>query len=64
MKRLAVDPHYQGRAIGRGLVEHLKSRLERNTLISLSAPESRGYYQSIGFTNFEHIEDTWNLYMK
>lgn len=62
---IAVDPEYQGNGVGRKLVEHLKPLLEQNAMIFLiSAPESKEFYQKIGFSNFQHIEDTWHLSIK
>lgn len=30
----------------------------------ISAPESKGFYEKIGFNNFKDIEDTWHQVIK
>ena len=47
---LAVDQRYQGRGIGKRLIDETQSRLgPRCTLILLSAPAAIEYYPKLGF---------------
>jgi ribosomal protein S18 acetylase RimI-like enzyme len=57
---LAVDPEYQGKGIGRSLIEELKGLLEEESLIFLiSATNAIPFYRKLIFNNFKNIEDTW-----
>jgi ribosomal protein S18 acetylase RimI-like enzyme len=59
---LAVDPFYQGKGIGKGLIEQLKGLIETETLLFLiSAPDAIPFYRKLGLNNFKSIDDTWYL---
>lgn len=56
---LAVDRAYQGRGIGRRLIELTRERLRPTcTLILLSAPAAVGYYPRLGF---QRHDQAWVL---
>ena len=52
---LAVRKDYQGRGIGKRLIEITKnSGGKRTTLLLLSAPSAMGYYPKVGFGKIEN----------
>ncbi|GMA52188.1 N-acetyltransferase [Alicyclobacillus contaminans] len=54
---LAVDKEYQGRGIGRELIERTRQQLsEQVSLILLSAPTAMSYYPKVGF---DKAENAW-----
>lgn len=56
---LAVAREFQGRGVGRGLLQATRARLgPRCKLILLAAPEAGGYYAHLGF---ERHADAWVL---
>jgi len=59
---LAVDPDYQGKEIGKNLIEQLKGIVEKETLLFLIATtDAIPFYRKLNFNNFKSIEDTWYL---
>ncbi|MGB0806388.1 MAG: GNAT family N-acetyltransferase [Salibacteraceae bacterium] len=47
---VAIDPQYQGKGIGRTIVENLKTRLEGYLFITLTAaPGKSGFYDKLGW---------------
>ncbi len=56
---LAVDAAYQGRGIGKRLIEETRQRLGRECMIVLlAAPKANDYYPKVGF---EHNPRAWVL---
>lgn len=56
---LAVDVDYQGRGIGKTLIEQTRQQLgDRCRLILLAAPAAATYYPHLGF---ERHESAWTL---
>ena len=56
---LAVDVDYQGRGIGKTLIEQTRQQLgDRCRLILLAAPAAASYYPHLGF---EKHESAWTL---
>ncbi|WP_330330253.1 GNAT family N-acetyltransferase [Streptomyces sp. NBC_00536] len=47
---LAVDAAYQGKGVGRGLIEATRQAAPEASLILLAAPAAVDYYPHIGFT--------------
>jgi predicted N-acetyltransferase YhbS len=59
---LAVDREYQGRGIGRELIEQTRKHLsEQVSLILLSAPSAMTYYPKVGF---EKADNAWIIRRK
>lgn len=55
---LAVDQGYQGRGIGRGLIEEsMRAAGENARFVLLSAPDALGYYPHIGMRKLENAFD-------
>lgn len=52
---IAVDQDYQGRGIGKELIDRLKRRLgeEEIQYVLTSAPKAAGFYEKIGFERAE-----------
>jgi len=56
---LAVDVAYQGRGIGKRLIEETHARAGKGTtLILVAAPAAKSYYPHIGMT---HLAQCWSI---
>lgn len=55
---LAVDEKFQGRGIGKQLIEETRKQTSGATLILIAAPKAVSYYQHIGM---EHVDACYRL---
>ena len=56
ISQLAVDPEYQGKGIGKNLIEAIKQTLGNEvTLMVHSSKKAKGFYEAIGFKEYSDM---------
>jgi ribosomal protein S18 acetylase RimI-like enzyme len=50
---IVVAPDYQGRGLGRRIMEDLLERLPRRSVMLVSVPKQRGFYEKLGFATLK-----------
>lgn len=54
---IEVAADIRGRGLGRAIVRSLQARQPDMQLVALSVPEASGFWETLGWSRFEHVTD-------